>query len=273
MPASDILNPTPTDPLNPDYGWQKKRPTTAAALKPSAGPSYFREITDVGHQFALNFGTTIDSQKAWADIARLKRYYEQYRGGFFTLIDHEGNGRQYVGRFTSPVEPIPVGHNRWAAQNVVFEEVPGAPMGTYPTDWDNESVYAWCVDDFGSVTAAPDNWAHWSVATDSYGVLTPSGQDLQSATTNAYVRFSYVGWGVRIYAPKGPDRGIAQVFVDGVSQGTIDQYASSGTASAKLMELPNYSLGLHVVKVLCTGTKNGSSSGYTVAFDALQVMR
>jgi hypothetical protein len=271
MPASDIINATPTDPLNPDYGWQKKRPTTSSTLKAAAGPAYFREITDAGHQFALNFGTTIDSQKSFEDIARLKRYYEQYRGGFFTLIDHEGNGRHYVGRFTTPVEPIPVGHNRWSAQGIVFEEVPGAPMVNYPTDWANDAIFAYAIDDFGNAAPAPDDWSNWAVTTDGYG--TKSTQDLTSAVANAYVRFAYVGWGVRIYAPKGPDRGKAEVFLDGVSQGTVDQYAAAGTPSANLLEVANVPLGVHVVKVVCTHTKNGASSGYTIAFDALQVMR
>jgi hypothetical protein len=273
MPATDILNPTPTDPLNPDYGWQKKRPTTQTMLKAASGPAYFREITDVGHQFALNFGTTLDSQKAWADIARLKRYFEQYRGGYFTIIDHEGNGRQFVGRFTAPVEPIPVGHNRWAAQNVLFEEVPGATMVSYPSDWDNEAIFFYTLDDFGDLSPAVDDFANWTLGVDAAGALSPDSQDLQSAVTNAAVRLSYVGWGVQIYAPTGPDRGIANVYVDGNFVGAVDQYAAAPTASASLLTVTDLPLGIYVVKVVCTGTANPSSSGVTIAFDALQVMR
>ena len=58
MPASDILNPTPSHLLNPDYGWQRKRPVTHIATKANQGIPYFREMTDVGHQFLLNWGIT-----------------------------------------------------------------------------------------------------------------------------------------------------------------------------------------------------------------------
>lgn len=418
MPASDILNPSPTDPLNPDYGWQKKRPTTQAVLKASAGAAYFREITDIGHQFALNWGTTVDSQKAWTDIARLKRYFEQYRDGYFTLIDWEGNQRQYVGRFTTPVEPIPVGHNRWAAQNVIFEEVPGAEMLVYPSDWANESIWRHTENDFGDILPAVDNWANWTLldeatpgsqgpigaavggsfeiefATGESGTTTaqpgsafemwvPAGATIvgiqvsfvreiagdsnllantasiqlmkagspvgtpkssatdwtlsptqetygsssdlwgttwspsdfynagfgfgvevafdstactqksyadgdaylvtvyytlpepviESAVTNAWAEMAYVGWGCQIWAPTGPAQGIADVYLDGVSQGTIDQYSASSQASSMLMQLQNVPLGTHLLQVVVSGTKNSSSSGYTIIFDSLKVMR
>ncbi len=60
MAETDILNPTPTHPLNPDYGWQKKRPVTHVVVKASQGAAYFREMTDLAQQFQLNWGTTID---------------------------------------------------------------------------------------------------------------------------------------------------------------------------------------------------------------------
>ncbi len=270
MPATDILNTSATDPLNPDYGWQKKRPTTHALLKASAGPPYFREITDVAHQFSLNFGTTNDSQKAYSDIQRLKRYYEQYRDGFFTLQDLEGNGRHYVGRFVTPVEPIPVGHNRWAAQNVIFEEVPNAPMVNYPSDWTNESIWRYTLNDFSEVQPALDDPTHWALQTTGESA---GGVELYSSTTNAWAQLGYVGWGVQIWAPKGPDRGIAYVYLDGALQASVDQYAASPANSSDLLQIQNVSLGIHILQVLVTGTKNSSSSGYKVVFDALKIMR
>jgi hypothetical protein len=418
MPASDILNTSPTDPLNPDYGWQKKRPTTQAVLKASAGAAYFREITDIGHQFALNWGTTVDSQKSWTDIARLKRYFEQYRDGYFTLIDWEGNQRQYVGRFTTPVEPIPVGHNRWAAQNVIFEEVPGAEMLVYPGDWTNESIWRHTENDFGDIMPSVDDWTNWTLldensagsqgpvdatiegafeltfnmagsgtsaaqpgtgfffgipagatilgivasfscetfspnlvcttasiqllkagspvgtpkssatdwnlgspGTETFGTSTdlwgttwsPSdinspgfgfavevGYDdlsggpaysceggsyqitvyytvpepvIESNVTNAWAEMAYVGWGCQIWAPTSSSQGIADIYLDGVSMGTVDQYTSTSQPSTMLLQLQNVSLGTHVLQVVVSGTKNSSSSGYTVIFDSLKVMR
>ncbi len=416
MPASDILNPSPIDPLNPDYGWTKKRAITSTTLKANQGAAYFREITDIGHQFQLNFGSTNDSQKAWADIARLKRYYEQYRDGYFTLIDWEGNQRQYVGRFTTDVEPIPVGHNRWAAQNVIFEEVPGAEMNLYPSDWDNESIWFYVLNDFGDIRPAVNDWSDWTLGSlempssvgpvgpatggsfiallpGGFGTLGPyagtgfdfiyipdgavitgievsfqrrlwpppggatvttesvqmlkagtpvgtpksssvdwtdeyvtetyggsgdlwgatwavsdfadpnfgfqvgiayagasppeaqgntytvtlyyniGGQALSSDVTDAWVQMAYVGWGVQVWAPTGPSQGIANVYLDGVFISAVDQYSASSQSPQMLLQILDVSLGTHIVRVEVSGDKNEASSGYTVVFDSLQVMR
>ena len=53
MANTDILNPTPKHPLNPDYGFQKKRPLTHIVTKANQGAPYFREMTDIGHQFVF----------------------------------------------------------------------------------------------------------------------------------------------------------------------------------------------------------------------------
>jgi len=127
MSQFDVLNPTPAHPLNPDYGFQRKRPVTHLNAKANHGAPYFREITDVGHQFSLSWNDKLASH-----ARQLKWYYEQYRDGFFTLIDHEGGGREYVGRFSTPIEPIPTGHNHWSIQQVLFDEVPGAPRFVPP---------------------------------------------------------------------------------------------------------------------------------------------
>jgi|ERR1039458_9836315 hypothetical protein len=267
MPETDVLNATPTDPLNPDYGWQKKRPVTHLVGKANAGPSYVREITDVGHQFVLNWGTTLDSQKAESDILRLKKYYEQYRDGFFTLIDQEGAAnREFVGRFVTPVEPIPVGHNRWAAQNVLFEEVPGAPMNNYPADWDNDSIWRYTLNDFGEVQPAVDDPASWTLE------VGPPSQ-IYSAVTDAWAQLTYVGWGCQIWGLTWTNGGIAEVYLDGVDQGPLDFYGTLPHHLMDLMTIQNVPLGLHTLKLVVTGTKNIDSTGYKIWFQSLKVMR
>jgi hypothetical protein len=274
MPETDVLNSTPTDPLNPDYGWQKKRPVTHLVGKANVGPSYTREITDVGHQFLLSWGTTLDSQKAESDILRLKRYYEQYRDGFFTLIDQEGaTKREFVGRFVTPVEPIPIGHNRWAAQNVLFEEVPDAPMrtGHYPSDWTNDSIWRFTMNDFGEVQPAVDDPASWHFEGSDGG---PSYYQLVSTETDAYAQLTYLGWGCQVYGVIGPGLGIAEILLDGDSQGTVDQYnVTEDFTGVLLMTITDVPLGLHTLRMRVTGTKNGASSGYGCIFYALKVMR
>jgi hypothetical protein len=85
--------------------------------------------------------------------------------------------------------------------------------------------------------------------------------------------WNYFGYGFQLYAYKGPDMGIMNVFLDGVSLGTVDLYAAAPTASAVVWTQPNTSLGIHRVKVSPTNTKNASSVAFIICADALQVMR
>ncbi|MBZ5531548.1 MAG: hypothetical protein LAO20_08950 [Acidobacteriia bacterium] len=93
-----------------------------------------------------------------------------------------------------------------------------------------------------------------------------------TVTTDA-AEWKYFGYGLRVWAPKGPDQGIMQVFLDGVSQGTIDLYNAAKQASAALMTVQSVVLGDHRVKLAPTNTKNASSSAFIVTADAIEVMR
>jgi hypothetical protein len=93
------------------------------------------------------------------------------------------------------------------------------------------------------------------------------GDQYASSTTNSYFEVLFSGAGFRMYSVKGPSFGIFEFYVDDISQGTVDLYASSWTNSAQVKEWTG-GFGVHTVKVRVTGTKNGSSSGYTIQFDA-----
>ncbi len=266
MPYTDILNPTPTHPLNPDYGFQRKRPVTHLLAKANQGPPYFRDIMDVGHQFSL---TWLD--KLGADARRLKWYYESYRDGLFTAIDHEGGGRHYVGRFTSPVEPVPTGHNRWTIQAVTFDEIPGSPMIVYPDDWLRDAIWRLALNDFGDrmVAAVSGTWTLTANAAAKSGYCFVNGG---TVTTDA-AGYVYQGYGFKLWAPTGPALGKATVLLDGASVGTVDFYTASAAPSTCLLTVQNVSLGLHTLLLQPLNAKDAGSSGYSIQFDALQVMR
>ncbi|HWF02651.1 MAG TPA: hypothetical protein VHA06_03140 [Candidatus Angelobacter sp.] len=67
--------------------------------------------------------------------------------------------------------------------------------------------------------------------------------------------------------------GIVQVFLDGVSQGTVDLFAAAATQSAVVMTIQSVSLGQHRVKLSPTATKNAGSLDFFIAADAIEVMR
>ena len=267
MAQTDILNPTPTHPLNPDYGFQKKRPLTHLNAKANQGAPYFREITDTGHQFSLSWNDKLASH-----ARKLKWYYEQYRDGFFTLIDHEGGGRHYVGRFSQPVEPSPTGNNRWSVQQVLFDEVPLAPMLNYPSDWNNDAIWRLLLNDFGNRMVA--------IVSGTWG-LSAAGQaksgevlyDAAPATTDQ-VSYVYAGYGFQFWSITGPAAGKANLLLDGATVGAVDFYAAAaGAPSQLLLEVQNVPLGIHTVTLQPTATKDPASGGTMVYWDALKVMR
>lgn len=83
--------------------------------------------------------------------------------------------------------------------------------------------------------------------------------------------WKYVGYGFRLWAPKGPDMGIMQVFLDGVSLGNVDLYAAA--ASAVVLTDQSVVLAEHRVKLQPTNTKNAASTNFVVSADAVEVMR
>jgi hypothetical protein len=96
--------------------------------------------------------------------------------------------------------------------------------------------------------------------------------DAGTVTTDA-AEWKYIGYGFRVWSYKGPDMGIVQVFLDGVSLGTVDLYAAAATASAVVFTQQNTVLGEHRVKLQPTNTKNGASAAFFIAADAIEVMR
>ncbi len=93
--------------------------------------------------------------------------------------------------------------------------------------------------------------------------------------SGAYVLFSFQGNTIAWIGSKNSDMGIAEVFIDGVSMGTVDCYAAAPAWQENLFEQASLSeensvgeLVDHTIKIVNTGTKNGSSSAYFIDLDA-----
>jgi hypothetical protein len=262
-----ILNPTPRHPLNPDYAFQRKRPITHLNAKANRGRPYFRDLTDVGHQIVMNW-----MDKSVDDADRLKNFYEQFQDGFFTYIDHEGGGRHYVGHFTSPVEPSPTSHGHWGIQQVTFDEVPNVPMLVYPHRWDKDAIWQLLINDYGDGPMAATSGT-WTLTANA--LAKSNGQELDSpgTATADWAAYQYRGYGFQLWARTGPNMGIAQVTLDGAVLGDVDFYAPAASQASAIYTSLNVPLGIHVVQINPTNTKNASSSGTTIVWDALRVMR
>jgi hypothetical protein len=88
-------------------------------------------------------------------------------------------------------------------------------------------------------------------------------------------KFSVTGTNVSWVTTKGPNRGIAQVFVDGSATpaATIDLFAAVVNPRRIVWSRNGLAAGTHTITVRVTGTKNVSSTGTRVDIDAFTVLR
>jgi hypothetical protein len=88
--------------------------------------------------------------------------------------------------------------------------------------------------------------------------------------TQLEARFS--GSTVRWYGPTQPSYGMADVYIDGVWQATVDCYAlaASATLESLLWEATDLADGPHTIALRLTGAKNAASSGNVVVVDRFE---
>ncbi len=287
MPETDILNPTTAwasdiqDSMTPDYGFTRKRITTQLRKKAVGGTPWTRETQNTGHTLNLSW-----LQRSWLCVQRLKQYYEQYEDGYFTIVDQDGGGRHYVGRFTSEVDPVEVGNGMWDVQGVTFEEMPQAPMVEYPSDWNHDSIFFGVVNDHGDVKLATSGaWTEGAVTAPAItlgGLLRGEGLDAiplpavamnDAGTLGDWAAYEYRGYGFKLWLVTGPAQGKCDLYIDGVLNSTIDCYAATAAAPACVFTLADLSLDIHDVEIIADATKNASSTGTAIGWYGIQVMR
>jgi subtilisin family serine protease len=138
------------------------------------------------------------------------------------------------------------------------------------------------------------NWSTWAYGLgfaveqrqEDYQAVSYTGRwPLQALSTasDGYVRyttaygakakFSFAGRNVAWVAPKGPDRGKAEVWIDGVKVATVDLYSSSAQPRKMMFTKSWSSSDSHTLEVRATDTKNASSSGKRVDVDAFVALR
>jgi hypothetical protein len=260
---TNILNPTVNSPLNPDYGYTEDLPSLILSWKPRFGRPYSRMMADGGRQIQMEW-----NRAAFSTKVALQQWHQQYEQGFFTYADWEA-GRYYSGRFAAPPQFIPTGSNNWGIK-ATFVELPGLPMFAYPANWGVDSIMLDGIDDFGAnnVKLTGATWGLSVVAPLGYG-----GSKFVSGTTNDTAEWQYYGYGFRLWSPTGSTYGIGELSLDGTVLGNVDFYTVATVSSTPVYTSAAQRLGVHRVKLRVTGTKNASSSAFSMPADAVEVMR
>jgi hypothetical protein len=94
-----------------------------------------------------------------------------------------------------------------------------------------------------------------------------------ASASGSKAKFSFTGRTIAWVAPKGADKGKAEVWIDGVKAATVDLYASSSQTRKMVFTKSWATSGTHTLEVRATNTKNASSSGARVDVDAFVALR
>ncbi|MGB8648205.1 MAG: hypothetical protein WCF84_23410 [Anaerolineae bacterium] len=125
---------------------------------------------------------------------------------------------------------------------------------------------------FANGTTTPDSDS--SVQYDGWAGVQDAGASggwyRASSTTGNKAALSFTGTSVKWVYPTGPGQGNAQVLVDGVSKGTVDQY-SAAPLSQQSRTYSGLTNAHHTLTIKVLGTHNVSSTGNKVAVDAFVV--
>ena len=106
------------------------------------------------------------------------------------------------------------------------------------------------------------------------GVTSAYGGALRYATAaGATAEFGFEGLDVAWVAPRGPDRGKAEVWVDGARVKTVDLYAPAAQPRRVVYAQSWSTPGGHTLEVRALGTKRSSSAGTRADVDAFVALR
>jgi len=97
-----------------------------------------------------------------------------------------------------------------------------------------------------------------------------SGRLSFSTTLGATHAITFTGQRVSVIVDSGPNRGIAEVYLDGALQTTFDAYATTAKA-ATAWESGTLGAGTHTITVKVKGTKNAKATTTSVAVDYYRV--
>jgi beta-glucanase (GH16 family) len=137
---------------------------------------------------------------------------------------------------------------------------------SYPThyeiDWVRwyEDSTQYVDDNSASVTYA-GKWGTWS------GNPGLNKTEHFSTTPGAAATFTFTGTKVWYYGHVREDLGMAEIFLDGQSVGTVDCFSSEPNYFVALYESGAIEPGQHTLQVRVTGAKNAASSGAEIIID------
>ncbi len=264
---------TDTFPLDPDYEPEFDESDGVVRQRAEGGRAIQWQQRPAVRTFTLAF-----KERSTDEVEQLRDWKRRFAASFF-IFHHKtwvNNAGVYLAR-KFPVEWLDDSLPQRMTFNDVYDfqirliEAVGRayPAGLYPDpaaghpSFFEEETHANAKAAVGVWTFGSDGNCH-------------GGGNAYNSNLNTIDFFTwvYAGCGFRFWNLKMNNRGIGELFLDGVSLGTIDQYAASTIPSAVLLSKLDVALGLHVVKYKATNTKNASnvSGSQYIDADAIEVL-
>ncbi|TJY42751.1 hypothetical protein E5161_07880 [Cohnella pontilimi] len=92
-----------------------------------------------------------------------------------------------------------------------------------------------------------------------------------ASVTGSFSQLTFNGNSVKLLSKTATNRGLADVYIDGVLIKTIDQYSSTTKYQVKVFEATGLADGQHTIKVVLTGQKQPASTSTEILIDAFVV--
>jgi photosystem II stability/assembly factor-like uncharacterized protein len=190
-----------------------------------------------------------------------------FGGGFFKSTD-AGRKWQRISPFPSPVDgglSLAISPS-FASDGTVF-------VGTYDgffrsrdggATWQPVTSWEW-YDDFREPWVFHGTWSRERIPN------TFNHEVNASANKGNRAELPFDGFGFRLLCTKGPDHGIAEVWLDGELLASVDLYAPQLATKQVVAERLDLQPGHHVLEVRVTGQRRSEASGARVAVDAVEV--
>ncbi|MEW6323821.1 MAG: RHS repeat-associated core domain-containing protein [Nitrospirota bacterium] len=122
--------------------------------------------------------------------------------------------------------------------------------------------------DYGVINPNQSGWSTINDPSANGGSYHQSSSGSNSGTEATY---TFWGYGIAWIAPKNSTGGLAQVYLDGAWQATVDLYSPTSQPQLTVWSRSDLPISAHTLTIVVTGTKNVASAGTNVYLDALRV--
>lgn len=216
-----------------DIELNQERPYTVAL--------YFVDWDNGGRELAVEM-FDLDT----LDMVAPVQVVDDYAGGKYLVYQFDKSVRFRIDQMRGPNATL---------SGIFF----GEGMGDTPV------ILTETVDDQNPVVSYEGSWTHDPMP----GAYANTFSYSNVAGNNA--SFTFEGSGISFLSSLESNRGLAEIVLDGVSQGKIDLYSAAAVRQSEVFRADNLSPGQHTIQVLVTGEKNPAAVGAYVDVDAFVV--